>query len=138
MDQAQRASEVAEAIWTHASVSPAARVDGVADSKPFQNGELLGIVLGSILFVLLIASLLGWLLLRLGLPPKAAAGVPLAILLGLVAAATLAMQDPTRLEWARLTTYLLTSAIAFVPLSKWLTSRQRRADSRPLSSDGAA
>jgi hypothetical protein len=135
--QSGEAAAAAAAIWSSASVSPQARVDDAMDSKPFRDGQLLGIVLGSILFTLTTATTVSWVLVKFSVPVVAAAAVAFAIPLALVTFATVSAESPTLLDWAKLGGYLLTSVLAFVPLTKWLALRARRPRSQQPSTGSA-
>ncbi|HVZ33544.1 MAG TPA: hypothetical protein VG963_14025, partial [Polyangiaceae bacterium] len=101
-------------------------------TKAFQRGHLVGIVIGSLLGVLLLGGTFSWLLVKVGVRPVLAVsscyGVLVALsLLGLVKSG---LRLDTELQAG---TYVLTSALVFRPLTRWLATRMRGADATASS-----
>jgi Flp pilus assembly pilin Flp len=118
----QAVDQAAALIWRETEVAEDARLPVESGRDLYQLAQLGGIVLGSVLGALLLGGGLSWLLVRLRVRAALAVGSTLGLLCALSLLGLL--RGGLRLEGGlQVGGYLLTSALAFRPLVRWLSSR---------------
>ncbi|HEX4354843.1 MAG TPA: hypothetical protein VHZ95_18055 [Polyangiales bacterium] len=98
--------------------------------RAHHSNHLLGLVLGSATVVFACGALLAWLLSKFGLPSKLAVSLALGTLVALVSIGLLRTDHPTFEQLLQLPCYLIASALAFRPLTRWLAQRETPARKR--------
>jgi len=118
----QAVDQAAALIWRETEVAEDARLPVESGTDLYRLARLGGIVLGAVLGALLLGGGLSWGLGRLGVRAPVAAGSALGLLCALSLFGLL--RGGLHLEGGlQVGGYLLTSALAFRPLVRWLSSR---------------
>jgi hypothetical protein len=121
LDRQAAVDAAAALVLAGSEVAPEARLPVDETSAQFR-GRLAGIVLGSLLGVFLLGSGVSWLLVRLRVRPLLAVSVTLGVLSALALLGTLRAGELRIEGMVQVGSYLLASAILFLPLERWLSA----------------
>jgi hypothetical protein len=138
-ERKQAVAALATLLWSTASVPVEARLASSDDplSSPLTSGRMIGIVIGSFVAMLTLGGALAWSLFKwLHLSARTAVGAAFLALNALALLGLVLSREGTSVRhWMQLAGYVLSAAVLYRPITKWVAARQRAPAPEPPSAD---